>query len=175
MEIIDLNGEGEWSRVRVRERYATYATALGIVSERDLRPVEHSEGDKKWVYPILDKVIEGIVASDLACIALGIDLIEEDQFLPFGSIMKANTARALRRTVLSATHQARLRKRLVYMLTAGIIPHEFREYSKLLRTIGVAEHWPELHARVPRDNPFAMRFYSALVQNDPAAKLTHAS
>jgi len=70
---------------------------------------------------------------------------------------------------LTSPQKARLRKRIVYMLIAGIIPHEFREYSKLLRTIGVAEYWSELHACIPRENRFAMRFYSALVQNDPAA------
>ena len=172
MEVIDLNGEGEWSHVRVRERYAAYCAALGIIGERDFQPTEHNEEDKKWIHPILSKVIEGIVAADAACIAIGIDLIEEDQFLPGGRIFKSNTARALRRTVLNTAQQARLRKRIVYMLIAGIIPREFREYSKLLRTIGVAEYWPELHACVPRENPFAMRFYSALVQNDPAAKLT---
>jgi hypothetical protein len=171
MEIIDLNGEGEWSHVRVCERYAAYCLSLQInVSE--LHPLEHTEGEKKWICPILDRVIEGIVATDPACIALGIDLVEEDQHLPFGRRLKTNTARALRRAVLSTAQQARLRKRLVPMLIAGIIPYEFREYSKLLRTVGVAEYWPELHACIPRDNPFAMRFYSALVQNDPAANLT---
>jgi hypothetical protein len=52
------------------------------------------------------------------------------------------------------------------MLVAGIIPHEFREYYKLLRTIRVADCWPELHDGIPRNNPFAMRFYNALLQND---------
>jgi hypothetical protein len=170
MTVNDLNGMGEWSRGRVRERYAAYCIALGVIGARDLHPRERSEGYKKWIYPILDEVIEGIVAADPACIALGIDLIEEDQLLPFGSILKANTARALRRTIITEQQKARLRKRIVYMLIAGIIPHEFREYSKLLRTIGVAGYWPELHACVPRDNRFAMRFYEALRQNDPSAK-----
>ena len=169
MTVNDLNGMGQWSRVRVGERYAAYCLTLGVVGQRDLHPREHSEGDKKWIYPILDEVIAGIVAADPACVALGIDLIEEDQLLPFGSTLKTNTARALRRTVLTEPQKARLRKRIVSMLVAGIIPHEFREYSKLLRTIGVASYWPELHTCVPRDNRFAMRFYEALRQNDPAA------
>jgi hypothetical protein len=53
------------------------------------------------------------------------------------------------------------------MLIAGIIPHEFSEYYKLLRTIGVKDSWPELHAHIPKNDPFALRFYNALLQNDP--------
>ena len=36
------------------------------------------------------------------------------------------------------------------------------EYAKLLRTIGVGEHWPRLERDIPRDNPYAMRFYKSL-------------
>jgi len=103
MEVIDLNGEGEWSRVRVCERHAAYCTALGIIAEDSLHPREYSEGDKKWIYPILDKLIKRIIATDPACIALGVDPYRRDQFLPFGSVLNAHTARALRRTVLDLT------------------------------------------------------------------------
>jgi hypothetical protein len=48
------------------------------------------------------------------------------------------------------------------MLALGVIPHEMREYAKLLRTAGVGEEWPRLERDVPRDNPYAMRFYKSL-------------
>jgi len=47
-------------------------------------------------------------------------------------------------------------------LVSGIIPREMREYAKLLRTVGVGEHWPRLERDIPRDNPYAMRFYKSL-------------
>jgi hypothetical protein len=172
MKIFDLNGTGEWTVRRIQERYATYCSELRLATTRDLKSYEQTNKDRRWIYPYLNNVIQGIREGDAACVALGVDLIESDQRLPFGQKLKSKTARELRRTSLQAELKERLRKRIVHMLTHGIIPHEFREYYKLLRTIGVAEYWPELHTSVPRDNRFAMRFYDALVQNDPAAKLT---
>ena len=87
--------------------------------------------------------------------------------LPFGSKLKANMARALRRTTLSEEQKARVRKRVVFMLIAGTVPREFREYAKLLRHVGIAELWPEVHACAPRDNRYAMRFYDILCKTDP--------
>ena len=48
----------------------------------------------------MDLVIVGIEAGDKACIALGVDFVEEDRLFPFGMVLKANTARALRRAEL---------------------------------------------------------------------------
>ena len=44
----------------------------------------------------MDKVTDGIRAGDKACIRLGIDFIHEDSSVPFGRILKANTAKANR-------------------------------------------------------------------------------
>jgi hypothetical protein len=165
MTVTDLNGVGEWSRSRIQARYAAYCKMLEV----PLTPLvaqEITQGENSWVYPLLDSVIERIEEGDPASTAIGVDLVEENQFMPFGSIIKSNAARALRHATLSTAQTERLRRRLVHMLIAGIIPHEFREYYKLLRTIGVAGYWPELHAGIPRQNPYAMRFYDALLQND---------
>ena len=110
----------------------------------------------------MDDVIRGIEEEDAACIALGVDFVEEDSLFAFGKILKSNTARALRRARLSDEQKERLRRRIVKMLVSGIVPHEMREYSKLLRVVGVGEYWSRLEREIPRDNPFAMRFYKAL-------------
>ena len=110
----------------------------------------------------MDEVVTGIRESDAACVALGVDFIEEDTLFPFGRSLKGNTARALRRTSLTESQKARLRKRISTMLMAGIIPREMTEYAKLLRTLGVGEFWPQLEREIPRDNPYAMRFYKSL-------------
>lgn len=156
MEIIDYNGEGGWSRGEILARYARYAAKMGIIP-RDLSPKEHTEGERRWIYPVMDKVIEGIAEGDLACVQLGVEFIEEDAKFPFGKSLKSRTARALRRTSLSNEQKRRIRQRVFGLLRAGHIPHEFREYAKLVRGIGFdAREVP----KVDESNPYAVRFRS---------------
>jgi hypothetical protein len=154
MDLIDYNGEGRWSRASIIERYAQFAAEAGITA-RDLSPREHSEQGRHWVYPVMHKVIEGIEAGDPACVRIGIEFIEEDAKFPFGKILKSNTARALRRTMLTDEQQRRIRRRVFALLRAGNVPHEYREYAKLVRKIGFdASEVPDVDAA----NPFANRF-----------------
>jgi hypothetical protein len=156
MDVIDYNGEGCWSRGEILARYARYAAEMGIVA-RDLSPMEHSERGRNWVYPVMDKVIEGIEAGDLACVRLGIEFIEEDAKFPFGKRLKSNAARALRRASLSDEQKQRIRRRVFGLLRAGHIPHEYREYAKLVRKIGFdASEVPEVDA----SNSYVARFRS---------------
>ena len=55
---------------------------------------------------------------------------------PFGKVLKSNTARALRRAQLTEPQKERVRHRVFSLLRAGHVPHEFREYAKLVRKIG---------------------------------------
>jgi len=136
LEIIDYNGDGRWTRAAILERYARFA-AEARIAPRNLSPTEHTEGTRRWVYPVMEKVIEGIEAGDPACVRLGIEFIEEDAKFPFGRILKSNTARALRRASLSDEQRQRIRRRVLGMLRAGNVPHEFREYAKLVKKIGL--------------------------------------
>lgn len=138
MELIDYNGEGRWSRAAILERYARFAADAGV-SPRDLSPMEHTERGRRWIYPVMEKVIEGIEAEDPTCLRLGIEFIEEDAKFPFGRILKSNTARALRRAALTDEQRQRIRQRVLAMLRAGNVPHEFREYAKLVKKIGLRQ------------------------------------
>ncbi len=158
----NYNGEGRWSIESVQDRYREYCAALHVELPRLLTPRDHTEGDVRWIYPIMDEVIEGIDESDPACIALGVDFVEEDARFPFGARLKSNIARALRRAHLTEPQKVRLRERIATMLVSGLVPHEMREYAKLLRTVGVGEQWPRLEQAIPRDNRYAMRFYKVL-------------
>ncbi len=156
MDVIDYNGEGCWSRAEILARYARYVAETGIVP-RDLSPREHSERGRQWIYPVMEKVIDGIEAGDLACVRLGIEFIEEDSKFPFGKTLKSNTARALRRAPLSEEQKQRIRSRVFGLLRAGLIPHEYREYAKLVRKIGFdAAEVPEVNV----SNPYVARFHS---------------
>ena len=158
----NYNGEGRWSIKAVQERYREYCAALRIEASRSLTPREHIEGEIRWLYPIMDEVIGGIGEGDLACVALGVEFVEEEGRFPFGATLKSNTARALRRVPLSESQKVRLRERIATMLILGHVPREMREYAKLLRKIGVGEQWPKLEQGIPRDNQYAMRFYKVL-------------
>jgi hypothetical protein len=135
IEIIDYNGFGVWSPGEILARYGQYARELGIVP-RDLSPAEDSHGNRRWIYPVMHRVINGIKAGDAACIRLGIEFIEEDTKFPFGKVLKSNTARALRRSELSEEQKQRIRRRVFGLLGRGIIPHEYKNYARLVRKIG---------------------------------------
>jgi hypothetical protein len=164
MEIIDYNGTGRWSVQGIQEQYAEYARRFKVSPPLDLKPDEHVEGSRRWIYPLMFEVIEGIEKGDRACIEIGVDFIEEDERLPFGKILHSNTARALRRAVLSTGQIERIRKVLVHMLIAGSVRHEYHEYAKLLRTVGLGEWWPFIEERADRDNPYVMRYYDYFQQ-----------
>ena len=159
MTVIDYNGSGVWSVDEILARYALYARKYGVSTLRDLQPLVHTEGEKKWIYPVMDRVIEGIESGDLACAEIGVEFIEQDASFAFGRILKSNTARALRRNPLTDELKERIRKRVVGMLVDGYLPREYRQYAKLARKIGLGEWLAEIKERVPIDNPWAQRYY----------------
>ncbi|MBM4298033.1 MAG: hypothetical protein FJ143_09870 [Deltaproteobacteria bacterium] len=110
----------------------------------------------------MDQVVEGIRDGDLACIVIGVEFIEEDRKFPFGAILKARVARALRQVALPKSLANRIRKRVVDMLIVGNVPREYREYVRLLRKVGFNDLWPRLQANVPRDNKYVMRYFDYL-------------
>ena len=137
MAVHDYNGEGRWSRIALIERYLEYARRFDMTSLRDLRPREHRDGEEHWIYPVMDRVIEGIESGDPACIELGVEFIEEDAGFAFGRILKSNTARALRRAPLTTTQVERIRIRVIGMLVAENVPREYRQYARLLGRVGL--------------------------------------
>lgn len=159
MHIRDYNGKGDWTAAAVQARYAEFAARFGVEMPRSLTPIVYQQADVRWVYPIMDSVIDGILAGDPACAAIGVEFIEEDRKFPFGANLRARTARALRQSTLPDALKLRIRRRIVDMLIAGNTPREYREYAKLLRKTGFSELWPRLDAGVPRTNRHAMRYY----------------
>lgn len=164
MEIIDYNGQGDWTSDAILERYARYCQHLKVNNSINLIPQTLIQGDKKWIYPIMDAVIQGIEQGDAACKLIGIEFIEQDQKFPFGKILKSNTARALRRTKLNEDDQERIRKRLVSMLISGNVPHEYKEYAKLLKRIGLKSYREDVEEQVNRSNQYVMRYFDYLTR-----------
>lgn len=110
----------------------------------------------------MEQIINLIEAGDKAAIEVGIEFIQEDDHFVFGKILKSNTARALRRSSLTPEQQTRIRERLVGMLLSGQVPHEWHEYKRLLRHIGLGSLWPVLEKSIDRENKYVMRYYEYL-------------
>ena len=160
MTLHDYNGTGRWALEAVLGRYREYALRFRVTRARDLAPFEHVAGDERRVYPVMFRVIEGAEAGDAACVELCVELVESDQTMPFGMILKSNAARALRRAGLTAEQQERVRRRVFGMLLAGRVPREYREYAKLLRRVGAGAWWDGVEERVDRGNPHVLRYYN---------------
>jgi hypothetical protein len=165
IEIIDYNGQGEWASAAILQRYIDYRTQFHVNNTIDLTPQGFTEGNKRWIYAVMDKVIVGIKQGDAACKLIGIEFIEQDQKFPFGKILKSNTARALRQTNLDEEDKERIRNRLVSMLLAGNIPREYQDYAKLLKKIGFEGNREILEARINRSNPYVMKYFNYLVNS----------
>ena len=161
----DYNGPGRWSREAIQARYDELARRLWVAEPCDLRPMEVTSGNSRWVYPVMFRVIEGIGQGNAACIELGVEFIEEDRPFPFGRILKSNTARALRRAELTPGQKERIRKRVIEMLIAGNTPREYREYAKLARRIGMGDWWARAQSRVDLANPYVRRYYDYFRQH----------
>lgn len=144
MKVIDYNGEGFWSVDAVLKRYTEYVRVFRIAEPRELTPFAYSTGDSKWIYSVMDRVIEGIEAGDLGCAELGVEFIQTNDSFAFGKIIKSNVARALRRTTLTEAQEERIRRRVVEMLETGYLPREFRQYAKLARKLGLREFQPRI-------------------------------
>lgn len=172
--MIDYNGEGEWSGEAIQSRYLRYCQSLHI-EPLDLSPMEHSNGETRWVYPVMDEVIKGIEEGDAACKQIGIEFIEEDQLFAFGKILKSNTARALRRASLTDVDMERIRKRVVRMLLDGHVPHEYKEYAKLLKKIGLGDYGKEIEEQADQSNSFVMRYVKYLLDPSLGPKKTSMS
>jgi len=86
----------------------------------------------RWIYPVMDAVIEGIEKRDPACIELGVELIEDGDSMPFGMILKSNAARALRRSanLLTEDQRSRVRDRVVAMMIDKYMPREILAVRK---------------------------------------------
>ncbi len=163
METIDYNGQEDWSSDAILQRYTLYCKQLQVNESVDLTPKTLVQGDKKWIWPVMEIVIEGIENGEIACKLIGIEFIEQDRKFSFGKILKSNTARALRRTNLEEEDKKRIRRRLVSMLLTGNVPHEYKEYAKLLKKVGLENYRENLEESINRSNQYVMKYFNYLI------------
>lgn len=156
--IVDYNGTGRWTSEAVVARYAEYCKRFRI-SKLEIAPRVHSDGKHTWIYPVMEQIVLGIAKGDAACRLIGLEFIEEDQKFTFGKTLKANTARVLRQNheLLCEADRERICRRVLSLLERGLVPHEFREYAKLARKVGMKECREPL-AKIDRSNPYVAKY-----------------
>jgi hypothetical protein len=164
-----LDGTGRWTQDAIRQRYLQYCRLFHI-PPRSLPVGCDWPSERGLIVTLVDALIDGMKTGDLACAEIGIELMEEDGGFAFGRILKANTAHALRRCVLTEAQRERVRSRVVSMLGRGFMPHEFREYARLLRHIGLGSHREILEREVDRSDPWARWYCNYLIQANPGPK-----
>lgn len=169
-KVRDYNGTGRWSAEEIQRRYLEYSKRLEVAEPQMPQPRETAQGDTRWIYPIMDAVIDGIARGDKACIVLGIEFIHEDDGFPFGAILKSNTARALRRAGLTGEQISQIRQRVVSMLLAGNVSVEFKEYAKLLRRIGIGDYRAKIESKYADADAKVRRWCEYLLTKKPEEK-----
>lgn len=165
MTVIDYNASGYWSADEILKRYQRYARQHRITEPFDLSPLVHSAEGKRWIYPVMDRVVDCIEKGDLACADIGVEFIEESGSFAFGRILKSNVARALRRASLTEAQKERIRRRVVAMLCAGYLPREFRQYAKLARKIGLGNWLTQIEREANLEEPWVRRYYEYFKEN----------
>ena len=123
---------------------------------------------------MIDQIIAAMKRGDRAAAWIAIEFIEEDGGFAFGSILKSNCARELRRFPLDDEQKRRIRARVVGMLERGFLPHEFQQYEKLLRRVGVAEVRARIEACLAHESPWA-RWRAARLLGDFATARPRSS
>lgn len=162
-EIHDYNGKGRWSLEAVESRFKSYSKSLGTTINT-LEPRIYEEGSVKWIYPLAEAFVEGIEKHDPASIELGIELIEDSASMPFGMILKSNTARALRHsaTLLTEEQCRRIRNRVGDMLISEYMPREFLQYVKLAKAIGFDDEVSRVELEADIENHWVRHYLEKL-------------
>jgi hypothetical protein len=163
MEVRDYNGQGKWISDEILKRYSVYCNDLNILESINLLPSIHTDHDVQWIYPVMYKVIQGIEKGDQACKLIGIEFIEEDQKSAFNRHIKVDTLRALRRANLDQKDKDRIRSRLIDLILSSRIPHQYREYAKLLKKVGFGDRLEEIQEKANKDNPTIMKVIRSLM------------
>lgn len=164
MKTFDYNGDGFWSVEPVLKRYDSYAQLYNVSPPYNVKPSIITEDGVTRIYPVMDRIIEGIASNDPACIEIGVEFIEESRSFPFGKILKSNTARALRRASASMTEdqKERVRKRIAEMLCTGYLPREFRQYARLAREIGLGRWRSKIEQEANLNNRWVNHYYKII-------------
>lgn len=160
-----LDDSDRWRIEQVKGRYRDYCRRHGIEPQDLIIGGLYLE--RRWTAGALDALTERMKRGDLAAAEIGIEMMEEDRGLAFGSIVKSNLPRALARCALTESQQDRVRRRVADMLLRKFLPKEFREYAWLARRLGM-DRWREpLEEKADRADPWVDWYLRYLLEKSP--------
>jgi hypothetical protein len=138
---IDYNSEGKWSVTAVESRYTRLRTKLGNVTDFELKPRAYTNSrGMTWLYNIMESAVEGVRRGDPACIELSVEYIEDNVMGSYTGYIRERLARSLRHAELSNSQRTRLINVFLSQLARGYLHQEFREYSRLFKSLGIDDH-----------------------------------
>jgi len=153
MQPPNLDGTGQWRNSEIIVRYRRWCMCLNQ-RPAGISATEGFYGERGWACVVVRQLVALMKTGDLAAAWIAIELIEEDGGFAFGRLLKAECARELRRMPLNEEQKQRIRQRVVTMLALGFVPHEFRQYSRLARHIGLGSAAQDLEALRAHPNPW---------------------
>ncbi|MFZ0789149.1 MAG: hypothetical protein WAM94_05950 [Chromatiaceae bacterium] len=135
---INYNHHGKWSVEAVKQRYASLRIMLGGAEGFAPEPRTYTnKGGITWIYNIMDAVVDGVRLSDKACVELAIDYIDDNLMDSTTGYIRERMARALRHAQLTEHQKKQLASTFLKQLEQPSLHKEFKEYSRLFKTIGI--------------------------------------
>jgi len=152
--IRDYNTDPRWTPEAVQARYRQICRDLRLPDARRISPRIVDSGPTRWVFPVIDDVLEGVRHGDRACVELAVRYLVDDPRAPFSRSAKPRLARLLRNSDLSEGQKERLRARIVALFELPYPGREFRWYLNLLRRIGIGDHETKLRRYLESPSAF---------------------
>jgi hypothetical protein len=142
---INYNHHEKWSVEAVKQRYSELRILLGGVEGFEPNPRQYTnKGGITWIYNIMDAIADGVQLGDNACIQLSIDYIQDNIMGSSTGYIRERIARALRHAELKEHQKKQLAEAFLHQLDHQNLHKEFKEYSRLFKTIGIEPYRKEI-------------------------------
>lgn len=166
----DNDGKGRWAYAAIDARYAAAVKKAGERPRQLVPDVASYIAQRGWLSAKMDEVFKGMRNGDRNCAWLAIELIEEDGGFAFGKLIKARAARELKCFKLNEQQKQRIRARVVTMLERQFMPHEFKQYVRLLRRVGPGPYKADLERLTLSPHRWVRFFAHIALGRDPGRK-----
>lgn len=147
-DVHDFNNSETFTLERILAEYQRLCKQHRVKPDPAFLPQRHEERGETWIYPIWEKVIDGIRESNPACIDLGIWCLETPEPIMFGRSIRSSIVRELGRAKLKTIQADRLRKLIPRLLMSR---HPHVHYKRLTRLFLLLE--PERRMFEPFQEP----------------------
>ncbi len=161
---INYNDQGKWSVEAVKQRYSDLRILLGGVEGFELNPRMYTnKSGFTWIYNVMNAVVDGVQLGDNACVQLSIDYIEDNIMCSTTGYIRERMARALRHVELKEHQKKQLAEVFLNQLEDQNLYKEFKEYSRLFKTIGIEPFRKEIEKYASSEKQYIQRAVQKLL------------